>query len=351
MSETLTQYENHIPARVRRQSQRADEIARAAGVANAPTDPAATTAPAPAAEKTPEPEATTVVATPGAPATAPPVEPAAAASEPAPVEAPPAEEPDWKQRYRTLQGKYDAELGVMRDELRLLRERAQQPPLAPAAPAAPPPPQISQEDVEAYGEDLIHAARRWAAAEYQPAMQAFEQRIARLEGSTKTIAADTTRATIMQALDADASIGRTWRTTNTDPEFLAWLRQADPFAGVARGDMLRDAYSRGDVVRTAAFFKAFQAEHTAKQPPATGAPLHTAQPAGQVSLADLAAPGRMAPAGANASNATPEKRMWTRRDIQSFYAARMNGAYRGREAEANSIEQDIVSAAAEGRIR
>ena len=43
--------------------------------------------------------------------------------------------------------------------------------------------------------------------------------------------------------------------------------------------------------------------------------------------------------------------MWSQDEIQSFYNAVHHGRYRGKEKEQRVIEQDIIAATKEGRIR
>jgi hypothetical protein len=282
-----------------------------------------------------------------------PAPPAPAAPAPAP------QATDWEQRYRTLQGKYDAELPGLRAQVtnleRLIATMQSVPAAAPVAPApATPAPAattvVAPEDVEAYGQDLIDATQRWAAARYDATIADLRAEINALKGSTQRTEAQTTRQACLAALDADPDLAGKWRATNDDPKFLAWLDQVDPFIGRTRRDLLGEAYARGDAKRTGAFFKAFQAEHTvvtqAPPPPVAQTP----QPgAGRPTLEDLAAPGRAS--GPGPSGATAEKRVWTTAQIQAFYRARTHGEFVGREAESLRIEQDIIAAATERRIR
>jgi hypothetical protein len=115
--------------------------------------------------------------------------------------------------------------------------------------------------------------------------------------------------------------------------------------------MLKDAYSRNDTGRVAAFFNGFLAEEAATRP----ASVQTPQPApaeapAKVDLKDLAAPGR-AKSAAGASSAPAAKPIFTRAEIAAFYADQVQGKFRGRDADAARIEQQIWEAQREGRIR
>ena len=335
-------YQNRIPDAVRRASMRADEIAREIGVANTPPEET----PPPADEQVPVDAPPDEVPVDGPPADAPPVD----------VPPPPVE--DWEKRYRTLQGKYDAEIPALRAQINSLEHLIAN--LRTPEPSAPQPPAdtrtqsvtIPPEDVETFGEDLITAARRWARAEFEPRIARLEQELGTLRTGQSTIQQETAQHRVMSSLDADPQLGGKWREINVQPEFIAWLDQVDPFSGEQRMRLLSDAFARGDANRTGQFFRAFMAEHTAVTSPPPAATLtHTSTPdveAGKVSLESLAAPGR---SSGSAPGGAPEKRIWTKQDITAFYRDRAQGKYRHREDEALRQEADLFAATSEGRIR
>lgn len=332
-------FENVIPAAVRRASKRADEKARELGAANVPEEPPA--------------DPPTDPATP--PAETPPADPPA---DPATPPAPPSVEPatDWEARYRSLQGKYDAEIPQLRNELSSMRQLIANMEHKPPAPAAEPSRttttvvEIPKEEVEAYGEDLIAASQRWAAAKFQPEIEALRNEIAQLRGGQQQMTVDTAHERVHAGLDRDPELAN-WRQINSDPEFISWLNQVDPFSGAARVALLGQAYANGDAARCGRFFKSFIAEHTATHQPPVSTPTDT-PPVGaeRPTLESLAAPGRAAGTGPH-GGAPAEKRVWTRADITAFYRDCSAGKYAHREADRGRIEADIFAAQSEGRIR
>ena len=280
---------------------------------------------------------------------------------PAPA-APAQQQDDWQHRYRTLQGKYDSEIPHLRSQVQQLEQliasmqSAPRQEMAPA-PAAPPAAEVEipEDDYTTYGPDFVDSTRRWARAEVQRDLAFQQQQIAELRSYQEQQNGDRVKDRVRLELDRDPELAGRWLALDTDPGFNSWLQDIDPFSGARRLDMLRAAYTAGDSVRTGRFFKAYLQEHTDYRQPTQGLPSQTPMPgytngngAGRVDLASFAAPGR-------ASNATPgpgapERRIWTNRDIQAFYDGRIRGRYRGREAEADRIERDILAAAAEGRI-
>lgn len=281
---------------------------------------------------------------------------------PEPEELPAAQpQPDWEQRYRTLQGKYDAEVGAMRGQIgsmeRLLATMQTPPPSAPA-PQAPASAGASynEADVELYGEDLLAAASRAAEAKYGSTITNLETQVRQLSGRQE-------EDRVFRELDNDPELAGRWRQLNTDQRFLDWLQAVDEFAGLSRNAMLQHAYQNGDAMRTGRFFKKYMAEHTAPPPtamsPQTGSSPAQYQPngagngygggpAGGPRLEDMAAPGRAA--GSGAGNGAPSPRLWSRPEIKAFYHARTQGKYKGREAEAEQLEADLLRASEEGRL-
>lgn len=333
----------HIPDAVRRASLRADELAREAGVLNVPP-----------LEAEPEGGNTTVVTEPVVPEPTQgelfEIPPETAGQPPPPQES----SPDWEQRYNTLQGKYNSEVPELRGQMRAMQDqlaRLSQPrpePRAEPTPTVLPRRDPLPEDVESYGEDLVHAAQRWAMLALEPELTVLRQRVVQLESGMQQTATMSATQRVDAALDREVP---SWRTLNIDQQFIAWLNQVDPFTGVTRKQLADDAYAAGDARRTIAFFQAYTNEHTAvRQPPGTQ-PVQTGNdPADRLPLADLAVPGR----GATASPPTPgapQRRIWTSADINAFYRAKHKGQWIGREAEADRIEHDLYAAQHEGRIR
>jgi hypothetical protein len=139
---------------------------------------------------------------------------------------------------------------------------------------------------------------------------------------------------------------------------VAWVKLRDPFSGVVRQQLLNEAYAQGDAPRCASFFRAYLDQQQTAEPglpstptaqtPAPAAPA-PAPAAGQPTLAEFAAPGRVG--GPAPVSAADGKRYWTQNEIKAFYRARVQGHFVGREAEASRLENDIIAAATEGRIR
>jgi nucleotide-binding universal stress UspA family protein len=340
------QYAPHIPDAVRRASQRADELAREAGVANVPPANGEDVTPDVNEPRQDEPQFE--------------LTPPEQDRQPAPAAAPGPSPADWEQRYNTLQGKYNTELPELRGQIRSLqeilaniqaprtREQTFETPAPQPRPQVPAVREIPSEDVEAYGQDLITASQRWSTAAVAPIIQEFVRRLLSVEGGNQQLQNYTAQNSVNNALSRAVP---DWETVNVDPNFILWLDQMDMFSGRKRKQMIDEAYNAGDASRTIAFFQAYKNEQTMVSPTPGTQPNQTGEnPADRLPLADLAVPGRGRSVSSPAPGA-PERRIWTAADVSAFYRQKQRGQWNGREAEAARIEQDIINAPAEGRFR
>ena len=347
MSETL---ENSVPASIRRQIAEAEQMARDAGIANVPGDP---NSPAGSPEGEPGSETN-------------PVDPQSrAGGQPDQGGAPPTAQPgtpddDWEQRYKSLQGRFDAEVNrgrEMRGEVNSLREivtgmqreRAEPSP-APANPRPAGGTTITPKDVEDYGQELIDRVQAWAQAAVAHQLHALELRVIAAEGQTHQVTAQTVQSRTDSDMDREVP---NWRTINVDQRFLNWLDLYDMFSGQQRLKLLQEAYAAGNSARCAAFFRAFLEEAQGGAPPSRISPTPPPGPgpgAGPVPLAQLAAPGSgsgplQTPTG------QPAQTTWTGDQITRLSREWQRGFWVGREEEYNRRWEDAVRAGRDGRFR
>lgn len=256
----------------------------------------------------------------------------------------------WEQKYRTLQGKYDAEMprvatenaalltqvGDLQSILANFQQGAAAPIEIPAGNAL-----LNAEEISEYGEDLIDVVKRAAREELNP-------EIARLTAENESL--KTTLGTVGQA--AQNSAGNNlysnldagcpdWKVVNKHPAFLDWLAIQDVYSGTTRQQLLSSAFAAKDAARVLALFNGFKREQTV-----TAA--RTEQ--GEVidPLDTLVAPGQ--PSATGAAGAKPQGLIWTQADIANFYKTVNTGGFKGREKEKLAYERDIIAAGQTGRI-
>lgn len=300
------------------------------------------------------------------PVAEPVAEPIAQEPAPAPVEQPVADPApiNWEHRYKSLDGRYRAMEGRLRDAtatISLLQEQvdalsARQFAKTPAEPAAEEDP-FTEEEKNEYGADFMAVVAKQARRVSAPLVRELEEKVGQLEqelGRTRSVSQNQGRAQMFAYMDAEIP---SWRQVNDNPDFLDWLDLQDPYSGVIRKKYLMDAFEQNDAPRVATFFKGFLTEEAALAPagqiqqaplaPVTPAAASVA-PAARVSLVSLAAPGRTSMAAAHAP--TADKPVYSRAQIAQFYAQVAAGKFRNREQEKVATENLIVEATREGRI-
>jgi len=264
------------------------------------------------------------------------------------------------QKYRTLQGMYNAEVPRLHQQNREMTQRVQQmeqllASLSTKQQAAAPQQQqpsnklVTEKDIDDYG-DSIDMMRKVSREE----MFSMSQRVAQLEAVLQQMQAKVVpqvqAVAQRQQVNAEqqfwsdlAKAVPNFREINDNGSFQSWLLQADPLTGITRQTYLDDAQRSLDSRRVANFF------HTWLQN--TGQ-ANVAQPTGRSSSSELekqVAPGRSR--GSNASPGTNKAKIYTPQDIQKFFNDVRAGKYKGREQDRDRIERDIFAAQRDNRIQ
>lgn len=267
---------------------------------------------------------------------------------------PPAKADDWEHKYNSMKGRYDrAETTISGLTQRIGHLEAQLSSLAARPVQQPTPdlqfkPLITDKDKEDFGADFIDVAQRAALEKVNPEIADLKAKLARLEGTVGSVAAQThqqSQQSIYKTLDEKLP---KWREINRNQKFLAWANLPDLYSGAIRVHMMNDAFNKGDAQRVLAFFNGFLSEEAASTPaPAKPDPV-TPQGNGKVPLETFAAPGRATTAAATPAPA--EKETIRRAQIAAFYADVNRGKYKGNDAEKLRLEQMIFEAERDGRI-
>lgn len=322
-----------VPAQVTRNAKTADDM-----IANlkAGIDPSAVS-PAPDAP-----------AQPGTTQAAPPTLPQAQQPPTTPPSTPPpaAQAADtWEQRYKTLQGKYNAEVPNLARELRDNRElvarltaemevlKQAKAPQQTGSETVPPdtPKKYEESDFAQYGDEFGTLFRE---------KKALEEKVARME----TFLASLNQERVMSAEErffaAVVKDVPNWEQINVEPGFLGFLAQIHPYTGRPRHDSLTAARSSLNAAQVIAIFKEYSGSAGVQAQPQPPAAPQTPLP--PVNAQINPGPGKF---GQNYQG-----KVWTRQEISAFYNGKMRGEFRGRDAEALAIENDIFAAQSEGRV-
>lgn len=266
----------------------------------------------------------------------------------------------WQHRYNSMKGRYDAtsrQLGVAQEQLSQMGHELTQTQsmLAHRGDNTPPQPPLTSSlltdaDVKDFGPDVIDFAKRAAMEAVTPELNALKKQNQQLNQKLGQ-STSTNLWTALRAAVPDAD------TINTDERFRNWLSLRDVYSGMIRGELLKAAFTRGDTARVIAFFRGFVSDEVAtgnREAPTlltpAAAPVAPVPPAPAVDLGALTAPGRAKPA--TGDSAVPaSKPTYSRAQIAQNYRDKSKGLWSGREAEFTRLEQDMIAAGREGRVR
>lgn len=262
------------------------------------------------------------------------------------------------QKYRTLQGMYNAEVPRLHSQNKELNARvaqleqllatmSAQPTQAPQVTQQQKQKLVTQEDIAEYGES-IDVMRRV----YQEEVSDLHGEIAQLKGIIQQLQTNVVpqvqAVAKRQAVSAEEKFWNdlsadvpNWQAVNNNQEFHNWLLQVDPLTGITRQTYLESAQQELDARRVANFFRTWLE---------LNGQAAVAQPNRKASASELekqVAPGRSRSAPAPASD---KGRTYSPEDIRNFFNDVRAGKYKGRDAERDRIERDIFAAQREGRI-
>jgi len=249
------------------------------------------------------------------------------------------QEENFEQKWKTLQGMYNADTARLSTQNQELNGRLQHMEelistmqVTPDIPPEPEKPKslLTEDEVEEYGEsiDIMRKVNQETADTQQIQIDLLNTTIQQLQGQEQNF------------WSALSSAVPNWREINDSPEFQAWLLEIDPLTNMTRQTYLDGAQRDMDAGRVAQFF-AFWTQVNGTT---------SAQPNRSASNSELAkqvAPGKGRSIGVPRGNT---KNTYTPQDITNFFKNVRDGKFKGKEAERDKIERDIFAAQSDGRI-
>lgn len=240
---------------------------------------------------------------------------------------PVAQSEDWEHKYRVLQGKYNAEVPRLHQQVKQLAEENDffkkklellesmvQEKFRKEETST-----VDDPDLKTLQEDYpdIYKGVQKLLQKYTP------KEIAPKE-DTKT--QEMVFFTLLKQNVPD------WEILNYDPDFLAWLSQPEGYSNMTRHQLMLDAFNRKDVHTVANYFNAYKNEKAQQ-----------AQKKSSVSQQNISPPvGR-----ASSPSGSPKPTL-TQADVEKFYRDLALG--RIPKEEAKKFEKEIVMAMKEGRF-
>ena len=276
------------------------------------------------------------------PAKAPVVEPVAEVHQPViPVKG----TEDFEQKYRVMQGKYDAEVPALRTQVETLTEQVRKfMENKPNEPAKTP--ENFNEAVEAlekqYGPEfteMVNNSARVIAAEI--ANQIVDEKLKDINAKVETVAeVQVQSASEKFEIAMENGLGKGWRSgINKDPRFVAWLNAPidAELGGETYMDKLTSAHSVLDDVKVLTIFN----RYLKLNPDATKS--------NASNLEELIVPDDKGGAD-DLTNLNAEKKTYSAAEVNQFYKDSAAGKYKDRPEEKARMEADIFAAQSDGRI-
>jgi len=244
---------------------------------------------------------------------------------------------DFKQKYNTLRGKYDAEVPRLHQQVKdlmgqvnSLKQAMEQKQEVEAEAKSS---LVTDADREEFGEELLDVQRRIAtevASKYETKIAKLEQTIASLQGQYGEMSFEQK----LQQIVPD------FQQINNDSRWVAWLNEHDPIVRGPRRTLAQQAFEQGDAEAVADYVKLFKS---------TLEPVAKKEDTRQAELEKQVAPSRTATA-----TPTPKdtgKKVYTEAEAERAWDKVRTLNTSGRYDDALKLEAEITAAYVEGRVR
>ena len=233
--------------------------------------------------------------------------------------------PDWEHKFSVLQGKYNAELPRLNQDLHSLRDQnlklQEQINELKATP-------VEKEDFSEVRDELGDNAYN-AFIKQQEVNETQSRMIDDLRKEIGQVGQDNQQSSEQAFYSTLATLVPEWETLNTDPKFTAWLTEMDAYSGKTRQTLMNEAASVLDVQRVSLFFNQWKKISTKKK---------------------ASVDKQLSPNTSKTTTPVDSKSTYTREEVKKFYDDVAKGKYRNNQDQMKKIDYDISMAQAEGRI-
>ncbi len=272
--------------------------------------------------------------------------------EPAVEEAKPADVSDgvsdeFKQKYSTLKGKYDAEVPRLHQQVRELTDQlgSIQKGMEDAKKAETDKPKekvsyITDADREEYGDDLIDFQRRVAkevSQEYDGRFEQQEKVIAELREQVSSTGSQVGEMGFTQKLNV---LVPGFDQLDNDERWVSWLNEYDPMSRGPRRDQAQGAFDRGDADSVAHYVKLFRESVD---------PVDQTKSNRQAELEKQVTPNRSA--STSASKSLVGSKIYSAKQMDKAWAKNKSLNTKGKYDEAAKLEAELTAAYMEGRVQ
>jgi len=259
----------------------------------------------------------------------------------------------WKKRFETVQGKLDAEMPRLFEQLReqgetikqlstQLQAKEQQETPSPAAFES----LVTQTDVDAFGDDLIDAMRRTAREEFSRVVAAdraaLEQRLGAMETNVGQVGQQVQKTTLDTFWGAVTGLVPDWPVVDQNPAWIAWLDTSPEYAETTYRELASQAIQRGNPQKVAKLVDTWKKETGQQEAPAVPPTEESSSPQSELER-------QVAPSTVRGTSTPVAQRMYTRQDYETLYDVRNVARYGEKRAAEMIAEADL--AVAENRVR
>lgn len=257
-----------------------------------------------------------------------------------------------EQRYKTLQGMFDAEKRKNREVIDSLSEKistleskltAQ---VEATQKAEAKLQYVTDDDVRNFGEDLVDFSRRAAREEGQDLEARIEARIAAVQKENEELRQQLNQSSEQAAVTSFEQrlhrIVPDFDQVNTDPRWIAWLDEYDAVLRGPRRSVAEMAYGQGDAEAVAHYVQLF------KDSIAPVAEVEEVKARKAEEVERQIQPTRTAQTQAPVSK---QGKVYSDADIRNLFSKVANLDMKGFHDDARKLEAEIDRAYAEGRVR
>lgn len=252
-------------------------------------------------------------------------------------------EETWQQKYRTLKGMYDAEVPRLHAQVKELnhalaqvKQQLEAKPTATTQPTYQQSSLVTEDDVEAFGKDLIEVQRKVArevAMEFKAELDALKAENENLRTMVTQTGTQMGEVSFEQRLFQRVP---NWAQLNNDPKWIAWLDEFDPMLRGPRRAAAQAAYNANDADGVAYYVDLFTQQNAA--------PVVDAR---QAELERQIQPTRTATSQTPVSQ---KGKIYSTRDIEKMFMKMKDLNVSHKYDEAKKLEAEIDAAYMEGRV-
>ena len=266
-----------------------------------------------------------------------------------PADTPPTDvEDDFKQKYNTLKGKYDAEVPRLHQQVKQLTEEIsdfrkemtvkKEEPTKPKEKVS----LVTDADREEFGEDLLNVQRKVAKEVSQEYEERFEQQEKVIKALQDKIAGTDKQVGETQFSQRLVNLIPDFAQIDVDERWVAWLNEHDPMLRAPRRVQAQAAFDKGDAEAIADYVKLWKATlpETSSEPE---------KPVRQTELEKQVAPNRSA--NSVKTPTSPNGKIYSSKDMDNAWVKVRNLNTRGKYEDAAKLEAELTTAYIENRVR